>query len=367
MDIASGKDVMPGKCDAVSSGSSSHGSDKPNLIVTEYVRNSLEPQSPASLALLLQNYLTALRLTNNTEELHDDGCAVMKEALYSLHFCLTDKEKNNIHIERAMELLTILPLGDVHDQLDLSMKELDGHRQEYHKRMEQERLQKRLQEYNGKGGAGRKAGLFLTKDDQRAGIDVMALVDPKKAKRIKFKREQRAARKKRNVSIKQRNKMYRMIASGEISDFFERQAKKVDEDSDVTWGDDHLANVEDPFAVSEGEESESDDDSFFSADIKKTTKSRDVDHSLSTVSFADSGDKSKSSKPSLDEGDKHSADDESVGSSNMSDLSNPTMQMRHLTDSTPPAKPQNGDQKRRRSSIMSWLLRNRGVPSETTE
>jgi hypothetical protein len=317
----------------------------------------LDPHSPASLVLMLLNSLAALRMTSNSEELADDRCVEAKEAVYSLLACLTEKETLNIHVERTMELFTILPLGDVHGQLELTMQELEARRQAHHKQMEQERLQKRLQEYKGAGGAGRKAGLFLTKEDQRAGVDVMALVDPKKAKKIKFKREMRAARKKRSVSIKQRNKMYRMIASGEISNFFEKQAKKVDEDSDVTWGDDHLANVEDPFAISEDEASEDDEDSFFSAEVKKPTKSRVVDQSLSTVSFTT--DNERKSPHHVDASKADRDEEESLESSdNMSELSCPTIQMRHLTDKTAAHSPKG---EKRKNSVMSWLTRFRGT------
>ena len=326
----------------------------------QHVREVLEPHNPASLMLLLVNMLTSLRMTNNVEELEDDRCVVIKEAVYTLFSCLTDKEKNNLHIERTMEMMSILPLGDVHGQLQLSMSELERHREAYHKHMEKERLQKRLQEYKGHGGMGRKAGLFLTKEDQQAGVDVMALVDPKKAKKIKFRREQRAARKKRNISIKQRNKMYRMIASGEISHFFEKQAKKLDEDTDVTWGDDHLANVDDPFAVSDDEE-EDDDDSFFS-EAKKPKKVQ-VDHSLSTLSFVENSLSADKSARLAAEA-KREDDEKSEDSSTVSELSEPTaLQMRHLTDKPIPVSNPRGPA-RRRSSIMSWLMRYREEPAD---
>jgi len=318
------------------------------------VREKVLPQSPAAFILLFVNYMTSLRMTNNLDDLGDDDSQQYKEAIYLLLDLLTEKERTNIHVERVMELFTVLPLGDVKESLTKSLSELDEHRSVYHKKVEAEKLQKRLEEFKGVKNT-RKGNVMMSEDEQKMSLDVLALVDPKKAAKIKFKRQQKEARKKRNISIKQRNKMYRMIASDQISTFFEKQAKKVDEDEALEWGDDHMAGVEDPFAVSSEEESS--DDSF--DDKKRKPKTRRVDTTLASVSFQTSDSRIIDDEKAAQD-DK--SDDGSEASSGMSSLSNPADRLRVMSSQS--LQFSKSDQKRQ-SKIQSWLLRNRDSTTGT--
>ena len=342
------------------------------LASTDGVRNAFTPNSPASFLLLLLNYLTSLRLSKNFEELNDEFCQRVKEAIFILNSLLSDKEQSTIHLERRMELFVLFPLGDVKDYLQVSLGELEEHRKQHHIRVEKEKLKKRLEEFKGVPNS-RKEGLIMTKNDQQIGMEMLALVNPRKAARIKFHRQQKEARKKRTQSIEERNKMYRMIASDEISALFFQQAKKTDENSELEWGDDKLLVVDDPFKAGlisnkergeeEGDEgdqkSEASDDSFASK-LKKVK--RKVDTSLANVQF-------EPNKPMyikspgrsqdedlLGEDDKKSegaveVDTKSENCSAISELTTPA----NLINFSNPTK-----SIRRESRILSWLTRNRG-------
>jgi hypothetical protein len=347
------------------------------LASTDGVRHAFAPNSPASFLLLLLNYLTSLRLSKNLEELHDDFCQRVKEALFILHGLLSDKEQSTIHLERRMELFVLFPLGDVKDNLQKSLgSELEEHRKQHHVRVEKEKLKKRLEEFKGVTHS-RKEGVIMTKGDQQIGMEMLALVDPKKAARIKFHRQQKEARKKRTQSIQERNKMYRMIASDEISALFFQQAKKTDESSELEWGDDKLLVVEDPLkrggvtgGEGEGDEgggdqqSEASDDSFASK-LKKVK--RKVDTSLANVQFEPNKPMYVKSPGRAQEGDHHDdkaaatatagdggdggIDTKSEHSSAISELTTPANFL-NLSDPTKSI--------RRESRILSWLTRNRG-------
>jgi hypothetical protein len=346
------------------------------LASTDGVRAAFMPNTPASFLLLLVNYLTSLRLTKNTEELSDDFCQKVKEALYLLNEFLSDKERSTIHLERRMELFAVLPLqglageagGGVlttKDYLQQSFTELTEHRRQHHVRVEKEKLKRRLEEFKGAPNT-RKEGLIMTKHDQQIGMEMLALVDPKKAARIKFHRQQKEARKKRSQSIKERNKMYRMVASDEISALFFQQAKKVDEDCELEWGDDKLLVVEDPFKLqqqqkSEGQQrdedqgSEASDDSFASK-LKKVKHV--VDTSLANIQYEPNKPmymKSPGREEEQVEGGSESEEEKVETKSEVSSVSELTTPMNVLAQLSDPTKAV-----RRESRIMSWLMRNRG-------
>jgi hypothetical protein len=338
------------------------------LASTDGVRHAFTPNTPASFLLLLLNYLTSLRKSKNPEELSDDFCQQVKEAIFILHGLLSDKEQSTLHLERRMELFLVFPLGDVKDSFQSSLKELEEHRKQHHIRVEKEKLKKRLEEFKGIPN-GRKEGVIMTKGDQQIGMEMLALVDPKKAARIKFHRQQKEARKKRTQSIQERNKMYRMIASDEISALFFQQAKKTDEASELEWGDDKLLVVEDPLkrlTSSKGDEgreggdgedqqSEASDDSFASK-LKKVK--RKVDTSLANVQFEPNKPmyiKSPGREEDKEQQAKAKAaaevDTKSESSTVISELTTPA----NLVNLSDPTK-----SIRRESRILSWLMRNRG-------
>jgi hypothetical protein len=350
------------------------------LASTDGVRAVFMPNTPAAFLLLLVNYLTSLRLSKNTEELGDEFCQRVKEALYLLNELLSDKERATIHLERRMELFAVLPLQQgvgrgtggagamtAKEYLQQSLTELTEHRRQHHVQVEKEKLKRRLEEFKGAPNT-RKEGLIMTKHDQQIGMEMLALVDPKKAARVKFHRQQKEARKKRAQSIQERNKMYRMVASDEISALFFQQAKKVDEDCELEWGDDKLLVVEDPFKVmqqqklqekerkkrDEDQGSEASDDSFASK-LKKVKHV--VDTSLANVQY-------EPNKPMYikspgreeeQEGEKESEGEKLETKSQVSSISELTTPV-NLVNLSDPTKAV-----RRESRIMSWLMRNRGA------
>jgi hypothetical protein len=363
------------------------------LTSTEFALTKLSPYTPAAFAVVLLNFLTSLHRTKSLDDLTDENSVLIKEALFNLSALFSEKESTTLHLERTVELFSLFPLGDVKSTLSTTLTELDEHRRIHHKKCEKERLKKRLEEFKG-GGKNRKENLILTKSDQIVGMDILALVDPKKAKRIKFKRQQREARKKRTVSIKQRNRMYRMIASNEISTLFHLQAKKMDEGLDMEWGDDKLAPIDDPFAVSE--DSSSSDDSF---DARKKKVIRKVDTTLSELAFKEatplfretsspsnvppqregSGDLSdgdsstmdsskrlispvyKQVQPSQESRNLKESEEGSEKGSDISSLSTPAINKQPFQDTDPaPADPPPGGAKNK-NGILGWLLRNRST------
>lgn len=331
-----------------------------------------------------------MRLTDNYEELNSEYCQKIKEILYLLNELLSEKERSTIQLERSMELFQIFPLSrtsspngstSIEENLKLCLNELNDHRKQYHQACEKERLKKRLEEFKGIANT-RKEGIIMTKNDQQIGMEMLALVDPKKAAKIKFHRQQKEARKKRMQSIKERNKMYRLIASDEISTLFFKQAKKVDEDSGLEWGDEKLLEVEDPFEMrnkkkkkgkdmdeggeEEGEDDGADDennendqkseasDDSFASKLKKVKHV--VDTSLATVQFEPNKPVFSPKKENEEDKAKEEDDDDKVDSksevSTISETLPPVNYMNQLSDPTKAL--------RRESRIMSWLMRNRG-------
>ena len=160
-----------------------------------------------------------------------------------------------------MELFTVFPLGSVEDSLHYSLEELVEHRKTYKKTIDDETLQARLQEYKGNPNKpALRRNVVSRGENSVLAFEALALVDPAAAKKMKFKEQMKLAKRKRKISIKQRNKMYEMISTDEISEFFHQQARKADINV-VKWGnEEEEEEVDDPFFVSEDESSEDSDE-----------------------------------------------------------------------------------------------------------
>lgn len=214
------------------------------------VRKHFAPNSPAALAVCLINYITILRVTKNEAEMAEDFCTKVKLLFNDLYQQCTDKERSNMHAERSLELLSVFPFGDIKGSISLTYTELETYWEEEKKRLAAETLQKRLDEFRlNDPGIKRREGLNMSVEEQNLGMNVLGIVDPKRAQKLKFERLQRENKRKREYSVRQRKKMYDMIASDEISSFFHIQAQRVALDKGIgVWGTE-IAEVDDPFYV----------------------------------------------------------------------------------------------------------------------
>ena len=308
----------------------------------ESLRGRVAPHSPAAFFLLFLNYFTLLRRTKSTHELGEPEVQCMKEMVSLIYSSMLNaKERKNIALERKMELFTVFPLGDVKESLRLTLDELEEHRRALKKTMDSEALQRRLEEYDASKRVTNRRVLRMGDEDNKdfMGIQALALVDPKQAREMKFRKQMKAAKRQRKISIKQRNKMYRMIATDEISDFFHAQARKADINR-VTWGNEEEEDkeVEDPFYVSE---SSSDEDSIqlpnhSHMDTTTTTAtSRDTPHT-------------KSSSGSGKERDSEGNNDKYINANDASSLISDTSSLTNATGLTGAKK-----------SVMSFLMKGR--------
>ena len=244
------------------------------------LRALIAPHSPAAYFLIFLNYFTVLRKTNATQELGDSEQQCMKEILYLIYTSvLNARERKNLGLERKMELFTVFPLGSVEDSLHYSLEELVEHRKTYKKTIDDETLQARLQEYKGNPNKpALRRNVVSRGENSVLAFEALALVDPAAAKKMKFKEQMKLAKRKRKISIKQRNKMYEMISTDEISEFFHQQARKADINV-VKWGnEEEEEEVDDPFFVSEDESSEDSDEEKAPRDVRSLDPSRDSSH-----------------------------------------------------------------------------------------
>lgn len=234
---------------------------EPPTFCFDSLRDLVAPHYPAAFFLLFLNYFTVLRTTSGAKELQEGKQQCMKEMLFFIYTAMLNaKDRKNLGLERKLELFTVFPLGDVEEGLKLTLDELAQHRADLKKEIEDQELQERLQMYKGRPAPQtlRKNVMSGVNHDQVLAMEALALADPAEAKKMKFRRDMRAAKRKRKISIKQRNKMYSMISNDQISEFFHQQARKADINV-VKWGDEEEeAEIDDPFYVSEDS---SDDDS----------------------------------------------------------------------------------------------------------
>ena len=233
----------------------------PPTFCFESLRALVTPHYPAAFLLIFLNYFTILRKTSSTHELNDSEQQCMKEVVFLLHSSMLNaKERKNINVERKMELFTVFPLGSIEDSLHHTLQELTEHRRAHKKTVDDAALQARLQEYKGPDRPSRQ-NIINRGDTSMAAMEALAMVDPQQAKKLKFKQQMRDAKRKRKISIKQRNKMYEMIYDDTISAFFQQQARKADITA-VKWGDEEEEKeIDDPFYVSDVSDSDSDSES----------------------------------------------------------------------------------------------------------
>ena len=239
----------------------------PPTFCFDSLRTLIAPHNPAAFFLIFLNYFSVLRKTQSTQELNDSEQQRMKEVLYLIYFSMLNaKERKNIGLERKMELFTVFPFGNIEESLKFTLEELVEHRKAYKKTIDDEELQLRLQEYKGVSRPALRRNVVSSGavSDNTLALQALALVDPVQAKKMKFKQQMKEAKKKRKISVKQRNKMYEMIASDQISEFFHQQARKADINV-VKWGDEEEEKeVDDPFFVSD--DSSEDESEYFLKD-----------------------------------------------------------------------------------------------------
>jgi hypothetical protein len=318
----------------------------PPTFCFESLRARIAPHYPAAYFLIFLNYFTVLRKTNSTHELSDSEQQCMKEVLFLIYSSMMNaKERKNIGSERNMELFTVFPLGDIEESLQLTLSELSEHRLAYKKTIDDEALQARLEEYKGNGTRpSMRKNVISGAYDNFLAMEALALVDPAQAKKMKFKKQMKEAKKKRKISIKQRNKMYEMISSNQISEFFHQQARKADVNV-VKWGnEEEEKEVDDPFFVSD--DSSSDDDSH--VHLPGDTHSLDSESVASSTGQDTRKSGAKKSKKSDDAGGSSSLSGGGKGRGN--DASSLVSDTSSLT--TPGAVT-------KKKSVMSFLMKGR--------
>jgi hypothetical protein len=224
------------------------------------VRLVLTPVSPAAYILLLLNLLTNLKETKNDVELSDDSCRLMREMIALLLDNLTDKERNTVHLERLIDVVTVLPYGNIRQSLDQQLEILSKERYDRKKKREKEELARRLLSFRTQGSTKiRKEGINMTEEESDVGMNLLEAIDPRKVRKIKFEKTMKVVKKQRKIAVKQRIKMYNMIQSDAISSHFNAVSKKVTEDEMHGWGDEN-AITDHPFDVSSESESSNVDD-----------------------------------------------------------------------------------------------------------
>jgi len=218
-----------------------HNWDRKKMVSSETCELAIvKGKKSAGFLLLLQNCMTlwreGLNYTALKKYIH------FGVSIHRLHGKLTKKELSTIHSERKIEDTTAFPRGDVKDQIEATLTEVEVYlaeqlAEEEAARKELEKTLKFTKERDSDSDA---------ESSQKSGSQAKDLFDPEylalmqrkeRAKREKERKKQRIAEAEvRKESIKSRNKLYDLIATDKITEFFNKRAEDPElANEDLPW------------------------------------------------------------------------------------------------------------------------------------
>ena len=181
-----------------------------------------------SYILIMQNFVTILRENTALSALRAN--MDIREAIWRLHFRLSKKELALLNNERKVEGMICLPYGDVKGEMATSVEEVKLHMEEM--RLEDEAAARAAGVFNDKESTATETddeSQDVTEKTGAAALDPEYLALMARRERAKKEKERRKQRERekllRNEAIRSRNKLYAMIKSDEITQFFSDRAE----------------------------------------------------------------------------------------------------------------------------------------------